>query len=655
MTLREELKGVLAGPLLRAMDDGPGWRIESGSAPLVWAAAGGVNREGDEASAEFTCEAAGLAADVRLRRDPRYQAAVLQVTLHNTAESDCPPISAVKPWYVRFSGLPRGDLRVRSLGGGTSQYYYPPDAYRERSVAVRPGIDSSGCGGDRIRIESGRDGRSSNKDLPFLQLSVGGGVGAIVALEWSGMWHQELGYDWAWDPLLWEAGVPVEGMRLGPRESLELPAVHLVCFAGDEEAGGNAFRRYLSERICPRTAGAKTIPWIGYDHWFGIENVFDEKLLRRQVDRCAELGVEVFTIDSGWHAGCGPGKDHWAITEGIGNWERACPLKFPSGIAAFIDYVHAKGMKFGLWFEPERAHRSSDLYRAHPEWCIGPEGKFPHLDFALPAVQDHMIAMFERWIERGLDWARWDYNTGPRGYLDVVDPTGRIQFDYFRGVYRVLDTVIARHPKFIFEGCASGGRRIDLGLLGRSWTYWFSDHTHDPLICRFMQCGANRFLPGHIANSAVAVMAGSGAAGFSDVDVLGRMSGTFFLSGDVASWGAPSVERLKELLSVYRRFRHLLIENFHALTPQPASLDAPEAVEFVDAGGREAVVLGYAGIDGGRSVTVRLRGLGPSGRYAVEDPLGGRSTTASAHSLADEGIPLDLSSGVALRLLKKAD
>jgi alpha-galactosidase len=651
--LRDELEGILAEPLRRALDESPGWQIESEGRALSWNEAGAI-RESTSETRWTATSGNGLIADAFLRLDRAYCVATLQVTLHNESAADSLSISSLKPVCLRWSGLPRGDIRVRTLGGGTSQYYYPPDAYREHVVTYRPGIDSSGCGGDRIRIESGLDGRSSNKDLPFLQLIVGGAIkaGLIVALEWSGLWYQELGFNWAWDPLIWEAGIPVNGIRLAPGESLLLPAAHMIAFLGDADAGSNTCRRYLYGRICPHSAGRKTVPWVGYDHWFGIENVFDEKLLKKQVDRAAELGSEVFTIDSGWHAGCGPGRDHWAITLGIGNWERACPVKFPSGIESFIDYVHMRGMKFGFWFEPERAHRTSDLYKAHPEWCIAPGNSFPHLNFALREVQEFFIGIFERWIARGLDWARWDYNVGPRLYFNALDPTGKIQFAYFEGLNRVLDTVMARHPNFIFEGCASGGRRLDMNILRRSWTYWFSDYTHDPLICRFMQCGCNRFLPGHIANSALAVMTGAGDEGTTDADLLSRMCGTLFFSGDIASWSAAWTERVKALLAIYREFRHLLVEDFYPLNSQPTRLDQTEVVEFVDRSGGDAVVLGYAGPGSGPGETVRLRGLDAAATYKVIDPLSGKQSQERGQRLMARGLQIDLRSGAALRRLQ---
>ena len=110
-----------------------------------------------------------------------------------------------------------------------------------------------------------------------------------------------------------------------------------------------------------------------------------------------------------------------------------------------------------------------------------------------------MIETVGGWIERlGLVWSRWDYNIEPMPMWKAIDPTLKIQFAYMQGLYRVLDTLMADHPDWMVEGCASGGRRVDMGTMRRAHTFWFSDQSVDPLLCRYMQARANRFLPGHL-------------------------------------------------------------------------------------------------------------------------------------------------------------
>jgi alpha-galactosidase len=647
--LREQLEGVLVEGLRRALDDGPGWQVESGGQPLRWVDADQTVRRDDRVRWSVA-HASGLRAEATLGLDRAAGAATLQVTLHNPTDSPSVPLSAVKPLCLRWSELPREAVLVRAVGGGLTHAYYPPGAYRENAVAFRRGH------GERFRIESGPDGRSSNRDLPFLQVTLADGApgGLVVALEWSGQWYQQIGPGPGPEgQLVWEAGVPVRDLVLAPGEALALPTAHLIAFAGDQDAGGNACRRYVYDRICPNLGGKRPLPRLSYDHWFGVYCDFDEPFLRRLVDRSAELGLEYFVLDAGWYAGCGGGGD---FSQGTGNWERLDATKFPHGLEPLADYVRSKGLKFGLWFEPERAHRSSDLVREHPDWFFDLGTPYLHLNMALPAVQEHVVRVIGGWIDRlGLEWSRWDYNIGPKPYWEKADPTGKIQFGYMAGLYSVLDTLMREHPRWLVECCASGGRRIDLGTLRRAHAIWFSDHTEDALVCRFMQSGANRFLPGHLPNSAVPVDRHAGDGAISDADVIGRMCGALSFDGDVASWSPGLTARVAELVAVYRGFRHLLVADFYPLTPHPTRPGDGEVVQFVARDGAEAVVLGFGGVGAASPVVVRPRGLAADATYVVRDPLGGDEARRPGRDLLEAGLLLPLAGGAAVRLLRRAE
>lgn len=643
--LRDQLSGLVPNRVREYLDGGSGWQVESAGRALVWEAVGPA-RVDDKRVSWSAVHASGLHAAVTIEPDPDYSAARLQVRLTNTTDRASIPMSALKPVALEFPILDPKNIQVRSVGGGLTNAFYPPHAYRDNTVAFRPG------GSQRFRIESGPDGRSSNRDLPFLQMTAGGAesAGLIVALEWSAQWYQEIGPSGHGGPLVWEVGIPVKDLTLAPGETLALPAAHLIGFVGDSGAGGNACRRYLSERIGPALAGQRPLPPISYDSWFGIGCDFDEAVLRRQADRAAELRLEYFVLDAGWFDGCGPG---YAFSPGVGNWEHVDRQKFPGGLEPLARYVRSKGLKFGLWFEPERAHRSSDLVQQHPEWFFDIGAEYLHLNLALPDAQDYVIRVVGGWIRRlGLEWSRWDYNIGPRTYWEATDPTGKIQFAYTAGLYRVLDTLIQEHPNWLVECCASGGRRIDLGTLRRAHTIWFSDHTEDPLVCRFMQTGANVFLPGNFPNSAVPVARNEGDAATGDIDILSRMCGALSFDGDIASWSPELTARAACLVEVYRTFRHLLVADFYSLTPHPMRPAEGEAVEFVSRDGAEAVILGFSGITPAGEVTVCPRGLRSNVSYVVSDPLTGEEARYSGHDLIEHSLALQLQEGAVIRQLR---
>lgn len=646
VSLRDQLEGIIPDGLRRSFADGAGWQIESGGQALAWDPISPPWQEDNRVRWSLT-HASGLQADVSLEKDRHYGVTVLQVTLRNTTDRVSIPISALKPARLAFEALNPEHVQARSVGGGLANAFYPPFAYRDNSVVFRRG------GGQRFRIESGSDGRSSNRDLPFLQLTLDGAEpgGLIVALEWSAQWYQEIGPSGHAGPFVWEAGIPVKGLTLDPGETLALPRAHLIGFVGDQDAGANACRRYLVERIGPSLASQCPLPPLSYDSWFGIGCDVNEAFLRRLVDRAAELGLEYFVLDAGWFAGCGTG---YAFSPGVGNWERVDPQKFPNGLEPLAGYVRSKGLKFGLWFEVERAHRDSDLVRQHPGWFFDVGAEYLHLNLALPAAQDYVIRVVGGWIDRlRLEWSRWDYNIGPKPYWDAADSTGKIQFAYLGGLYRVLDTLIKDHPGWLVECCASGGRRIDLGTLRRCHSIWFSDHTEDTLVCRFMQTGANHFLPGHFLNSSVPVAKNAGDSSTTDSDIISRMCGALSFDGDVSSWSSRLTTRAADLVTIYRDFRHLLSADFYPLTPQPTRPSEGEVVQFVSHDGAEAVVLGFSGVTPRSQVTVQPKALDSSAIYEIWDPIEHRASQTSGKLLAAEGLTLSLESGASIHRLRR--
>ena len=651
-SLRAHLQGVLPAALLAHLVDGLGWSVEADGQPLIWEQQDELRRDADAVRWSLV-ELTGLQAAVTLTLDSAFNAAILQITLHNPTAAASIPLSALNVLQLRWCGLPREAVQVRTLGGGITGAFYPPDAFNEHAVWFRPGLSQP------LVIGSGPDGRSSNTHLPFLQLTLTGDVdaGLIASIEWSGQWQQRFGplgsADGDTGMLFWEAGIPVTGLILAPGEHLALPPVHLISFQGDQDAGGNACRRYLSEQITPTLAGARPRPPASYDHWFGIGCDFDEISLRRLVVQAAVMGLEYFVLDAGWFAGCGP---HYSFSTGVGNWERVDVGKFPQGLEPFASYVRAQGLKFGLWFEPERAHRASDLATNHPEWFFDIGADYVHLNLALPEVQDYLIGLIGGWIERlGLEWSRWDYNIGPKPYWAHADPTGKIQFAYMAGLYRVLDTLIAAYPQWLVECCASGGRRIDLGTLRRAHTLWFSDHTDDALVCRFMQTGANRFLPGSLLNSSVVGIQGDGVTELSDAEILSRMCGAFAVNGDISAWSPDLLARIFQHVQRYKGYRQLLGEDFYPLTPQPGRPDECDVVQFISRDGRAAVVLGFSGITPAETTRVHLRALERDAAYRVVDLLNGGERRMRGASLLDEGIVLPLTTGVALWQLERLD
>ena len=192
-----------------------------------------------------------------------------------------------------------------------------------------------------------------------------------------------------------------------------------------------------------------------------------------------EAGIELFVMDDGWF---GTRDDD---TQALGDWFHN-PKKLPNGVAGLAKKINDLGLDFGIWVEPEMINTNSDLYRAHPEWVMEIPGK-PHsesrnqriLDFANPEVVDYMTECMSKVFSSGnIAYVKWDMNRIFSDYYSQYLPASRqkeVAHRYMMGLYRMLESLMARFPEILFEGCASGGNRFDLGMLCYFPQIWASD------------------------------------------------------------------------------------------------------------------------------------------------------------------------------------
>ncbi len=204
----------------------------------------------------------------------------------------------------------------------------------------------------------------------------------------------------------------------------------------------------------------------------------------------ADAGIELFVMDDGWF---GKRKDD---TSSLGDWD-VNKKKLPGGLAAIADKVRSYGLMFGIWVEPEMVNVKSELYKAHPDWTLDiPD--MPHsegrnqriLDLTRQEVQDFIIEkMTEVFSSAYISYVKWDMNRNFTDYFSrALVNQGEVMHKYQIGLYRVMKTLTERFPEILFEGCASGGNRFDLGILCYFPQIWASDDT-DGLMRAYIQTG----------------------------------------------------------------------------------------------------------------------------------------------------------------------
>jgi alpha-galactosidase len=267
------------------------------------------------------------------------------------------------------------------------------------------------------------------------------------------------------------------------------PLIAAVSVAGLNGIGA-VFQGDIRDRVVTWPDRARPRP-VHYNCWEAVYFKHDLAELSEMADRAAAIGAERFVLDDGWF---GRRDDD---TSSLGDWvvDRA---KWPDGLHPLIAHVHSVGMTFGLWFEPEMVNPDSDLARAHADWILGRQDQIRGrhqmvLNLGLVAVQDCLFAAISAVLtEYPIDYIKWDHNR----LLPLVDAAQT------RGIYALLARLRVAHPGVEIESCASGGGRIDAGILAHTHRVWLSD-SNDALERLRMQADAALFLPACITGSHV--------------------------------------------------------------------------------------------------------------------------------------------------------
>ena len=384
------------------------------------------------------------------------------------------------------------------------------------------------------------------------------------------------------------------------------------CHAVHSRAGLNgamqALHAFVRAEILPAKVAARPRP-VHYNTWEAIYFKHDMATLRDLVDRAAQVGAERFVLDDGWFKGRNDDR------AALGDWT-VDVLKYPDGLKPLIDHVHARGLEFGLWVEPEMVNPDSDLARAHPDWIRRDPGVpvlMRHqcvLDLARADVQAHLFAALDRLLaDNAIAYLKWDMNR---------DVTGNGHHAQVRGVHALIDRLRAAHPDVEIETCASGGGRCDYGMLARAERVWVSD-SNDALDRFDIQRNANLFLPPEVAGVHVgpATCHITGRTLSLDLRAHVALFGHMGLELDLRSLEPEALSRLAAHIRTYKTFRPLL----HAGRWWRVELPGPDhqgaAVSAGDGNEALCLVLRTGSQALGRGTSLRVPGLDPGRLYRV--------------------------------------
>jgi alpha-galactosidase len=487
-------------------------------------------------------------------------------------------------------------------------------------------------GGARV-IES-RRGSTSHQANPWFAISREKGPDTATAadeehgevwfgaLAWSGSWritveHTQL------DAVRVTGGFnPYDfGYKLKPGEHLETP----VFYGGYSDHGlGGASRllhRFEIANILPQAPDPKPRPVI-YNSWEATEFKVDEPGQIALAEKAASIGVARFVMDDGWFGN--RNTDH----AGLGDWY-VNPEKFPRGLKPLIDKVHALGMDFGLWVEPEMINPDSGLYRKHPDWVLNFPGR-PRsesrnqlvLNLARPDVRDYVAGFLDKLLtENDIAFLKWDYNRNwsEPGWDQVpVDEQRRVYVEFVRNLYWILADLRKKHPKVEIESCSGGGGRVDLGILHYTDEVWPSDNT-DPFDRILMQDGFSYAYTPQIMMAWVTDSPHwlNGRSTSLNYRMLSSMQGSLGIGANLNRWTPEDFATAKRLIAAYHSVQRTIVRGDLYRLVSPRDNSEVSATETVSQDRNQAVVFAFVNATNkGRGFPLlQLKGLDPDGQY----------------------------------------
>ena len=570
----------------------------------------------------------------------------LRVTRHYAATSGSPTFETWTTYTPLGSAVPLSDLNAFSLAVSPGVVSWvnglqgdSPEISRDTAFTLQ---QRTLAPGERMTLGAG--GRSSEQVVPWLSIENGRDV-FYAGLLWSGAWSLSAARTDAGIEL--SVGLPQ--MTTAITSTTDGPHAFFGVARGTSQDVAAALRPFAAQGL----RGGRPFPaLVTYNTWYAYGVKTDEESMRSEIDGASKLGAELFVLDAGWYTGAG--RDGAGdFTSGLGSW-RPDPARFPSGLRALTDYAHERGMKFGLWVEPERVALST-VGRpglAQDAWLAKADGKFGNSEAAQICFGS---AAARRWVLDRLatlvdavqpDYLKWDNNfwiNCNRSGHGHGSTDGN--FAHVNGLYDVLSTLRARYPDMLIENVSSGGNRMDLGMLRYSDVGWMDDRTTPSAKVRHNIHGLGMLLPPAYLLSFVIPDPDERLHDPPDLPTVfrSRMMGVLGLcfrtgeyEGDEASEMASTVERYKSMRGTATRSSGRL------LTAQAGAPDHPawDAWQTTTDGRRHVVIWAFQSDRGIRSIAVKARGLRSRGTYDVETFDRGHLGSLSGTDLMEDGVPV---------------
>ncbi|MDI6782628.1 MAG: alpha-galactosidase [bacterium] len=430
--------------------------------------------------------------------------------------------------------------------------------------------------------------RSSERNLVWLAVQPNGSKdGIFTGIEWSG--ESRFVCKKLKEGFLISAGLTNFQHELKQGDRFVSPKAFFGVYSGSVDEASKATHQFCRAYLAPKVPD--DFPWVMYNTWFAYGIDQDEDRMKKEIDNAAELGIEGFYLDAGWYQlSPVPAKTgNFDFSPGVGLWKEN-KEKYPSGIRALSDYCHRKGLKFGIWVEPERVdervkNQLSDpltdimLAKRDNQPISGDGNKTMLLCLGNPEARKWLKRQLRFVVETyQIDWLKWDNNSwGNCNRPDHGHQAGDGNYAQIMGLYEVLDYLRQKFPNLIIENCASGGNRLDFGIMKRTHIFWVHDDSYTNYVCRYHHFGtAFAFPPEYLSSWVIQDGDFTRALGqnktFSkptlDYIFRSRFLGACGISLRTLDWSPELKQAVKRELEEYKKFRKYLKGEFYHLTPQ---------------------------------------------------------------------------------------
>ena len=442
-----------------------------------------------------------------------------------------------------------------------------------------------------------------------------------LCLVYSGNWFAGADVDRYFRPRLMMGLNPFNfEWQMEPGEELYAPEVIMSYSAQGLGLMTRQFHNIIRKNLCRGNFRDKE-RYVLINNWEATYMNFNEEKLLDIADAAAEIGVDMLVLDDGWF-----GKrntDNCSLGDWYVNTE-----KLPSGLKGLGEKINAKGLKFGLWVEPEIISPDSDLYRAHPDWCLHTQGRSRTvsrhqltLDLTRKDVCDYIVDFLTKILsENPIAYVKWDMNrhfSEAGSALLSADNQREVAHRYMLGLYSVLERVTTACPNDLFEGCSGGGGRVAAGMLYYMPQTWCSDDS-DAVERLYIQEGLSLVYPFCTMGAHISAIPNHQIGRNTPIKLRGQvaMPGQFGFELDLSKMSDDDKEASKELINTYKQYREVFHKgDFYKLSS--VFKGQHSAWEFVSQDRNTVIVMMYniQGKVGVPHKILKLRGLDANAKY----------------------------------------